>query len=265
VLLSLVVQIGMDHTEFLGNTLQEIAAEKFAVVRPKCPALFAGGDLNLEKQFRDYCLKMKAKAMLLSDFGKVEDVKIDYSGTKFNFAGKEYFTSLCGAYQADNAALAISASEILKRSFDISDTDVKNGLANVKWQGRMEIVQKNPLLLYDGAHNSHAMKRLAENIRLLFKGEKVNIVMAMMHDKDIALSLELLKGLNLNFYCTEVPDMPRCMPAEKFCDIVNSVGFQNITAIKSPLQAIATASKNGNATIVCGSLYLIGWIKAHKV
>lgn len=265
VVLSLIVQIGMDHTEFLGNTLQEIAAEKFAIVRPSTPALFAGGDANLEKQFRDYCLKMKAKAMLLSDFGKVEDVKIDYSGTKFNFAGKEYFTSLCGAYQADNAALAISASEILKRSFDISDTDVKSGLANVKWQGRMEIVQKNPLLLYDGAHNSHAMKRLAENIRMLFKGEKVNIVMAMMHDKDIALSLELLKGLNLNFYCTEVPDMERCLSAEKLCDIVRFVGFEKETAIKYPLDAIKTALQNGNPTIVCGSLYLIGWIKAHKV
>jgi len=264
VVLSLIVQIGMDHTEFLGNTLQEIAAEKFAIVRPNTPALFASGDPNLEKQFIDYCAKMKAEAMLLTDFGKVEDVKIDYSGTKFNFAGKEYSASLCGAYQADNAALAISSSEILKRSFEISDTNIKNGLANVKWQGRMEIVRKNPLLLYDGAHNSHAMKRLAENIRLLFKGDKVNIVMAMMHDKDIALSLELLKGLNLNFYCTEVPDMERCLSAEKLCDVVRFVGFEKETAIKYPLDAIKTALQNGNPTIVCGSLYLIGWIKANS-
>jgi len=264
VLLSLIVQIGKDHTEFLGNRLSEIAAEKFAIVRPNTPALFAGGNNALEKQFFDYCSKMKIKGNILSDFGSVEGVKTDFNGTKFNFAGQEYFTSLCGAYQADNASLAISACKILKQEFIMTEENIKKGLANVKWQGRMETVCQNPLLILDGAHNSHAMKRLEENIRLLFKGNDVNIVMAMMHDKDIQESLRILKGLNVRFYCTEVPDMPRCLPAKELCGIVSSLGFANVSDSVSPVRAIEIATKNGLPTIVCGSLYLIGWIKRNR-
>lgn len=263
ILLSLIVQIGMDHTGFLGNTLPEIAAEKFAIVRPNIPALFAGSNDDIERQFFDYCSKMKTKGNILSDFGRIENVRIDLNGTKFDFDGEEYFTALCGAYQADNAALVVAACKILHPEFEISQTAVKNGLANVKWQGRMELVRKTPPLLFDGAHNSHAMKRLAENIRLMFSGNKVNLIMAMMHDKDIKESLEVLKGLNVDLYCTEVPKMPRSLSAKALCAIVNSIGFSNTTAVRCPFEAIETASQNGDPTIVCGSLYLIGWIKAN--
>ena len=261
VILTLVTPIGIDHTDYLGDTLEKIAAEKFAVIRGNAPAIFAGGSEELEKQFLKKCEQAGTKGSLLS--------KTDYSltetsldGTTLSFKGKSCKTALAGAYQAENTALALCAAEELRKSFGgITEETVKTALSTMKWQGRMELVRKNPPLLLDGAHNPHAMKRLAENISLLFKGQKICSVTAMMRDKDVKNALELLKGLNIEFYCTEVPQMERSMKAEEMAETAASLGFDVRGSFASPYDAVKEASKQGCPVLCFGSLYMLAWLK----
>ncbi len=262
VLLTLITPIGMDHTDYLGETLEKIAAEKFAVIRKDVPAIFAGGDAATEIQFRRCCEKTGTNGMLLSETGKTRFVKTDINGTQFIYNGREYHTALAGAYQADNTALALAAVNILKEKYNkITDETISAALSKIHWQGRMEVIRKNPLLIFDGAHNSHAMKRLAENISLFFDRQKLNVVIAMMKDKDIEKSLSLLKGFNLEFFCTEVPEMQRSLKADEMEKIVLSLGFSSSGKYADPYKAVCKALESGSPVLCCGSLYMLAWLK----
>ncbi|MDO4953398.1 MAG: folylpolyglutamate synthase/dihydrofolate synthase family protein [Synergistaceae bacterium] len=261
VVLTLVTPIGIDHTDYLGDTLEKIAAEKFAVIRRNVPAIFAGGDETLEKQFLEKCAQEGTNGSLLSKTEySLTETSLD--GTILSFRGKSYKTALAGAYQADNTALALSAAEELRKSFGgITEETVRTALSTIKWQGRMEIVRKNPLLLLDGAHNPHAIKRLAENIKLIFKGQKICSVTAMMRDKDVKNALGLLKELNLELYCTEVPQMERSMKAEEMAETAENLGFDVRGNFDSPYDAVKEASKQGCPVLCFGSLYMLAWLK----
>ena len=262
ILVTLITPIGMDHTDYLGETLEKIAAEKFAVIRKNVPAIFAGGDTSLELQFKRCCENADANGMLLSETGGVKFIKTDINGTQFIYNGHEYQTALAGAYQADNTALALAAVNILKENYDkITDETVELALSKISWQGRMEVVRKNPMLILDGAHNSHAMKRLAENITLFFGRQTLNVVIAMMKDKDIEKSLSLLKGFNLDFFCTEVPEMQRSLKADEMAETATSLGFTVRGSFASPYGAVKEASKQGCPVLCFGSLYMLAWLK----
>lgn len=270
VLLSLITPIGVDHTDYLGETLAEIAAEKFAVVRKNTPAIFAGGEVPLEKQFKQTAYEKNANPFLLLELCSVTRRKTGLDGTDFSIfwnaeqKNLDLHTPLIGLFQPDNAALACCAAQLLQERFPELDEDaLKKGVAKTRWEGRIEKAADNPVLIFDGAHNPHAMKKLAETLREIYPPDVLNIVFAAMADKDVRLMLDLMKGLSPTLYCTQVPDLARSMKADSLAASAQAHGLQTAGSFENPVDAIRAARATGGPTICCGSLYMIGWVKEH--
>ena len=267
VALSVVVPIGMDHTDFLGDTLEKIAAEKFAVMRKGTPALFFG-DERLDGQFLDAAARCGAEPHIFRGEYRITGRAYSLDGTRFTLSdaagSREYFTPLVGSFQADNAAMAVAASRLLSKRFPrVCEETIKRGIAETQWQGRMEIVRRSPLVIVDGGHNPHAMKRLSETLAGIFHEGGLSIVLAMMKDKDISGALSLLAPLGAEIYCTEVPGLERSLSAEGMRETAERAGLSVAGTYGDPLDAIRAASGKGLPVVCCGSLFLVGYVKAH--
>ena len=249
VALSVVVPIGMDHTDFLGDTLEKIAAEKFAVMRKGTPALFFG-DERLDGQFLDAAARCGAEPHIFRSEYRITERAYSLDGTRFTLSdaagSREYFSPLVGSFQADNAAMAVAASRLLSKRFPrVCEETIKRGIAETQWQGRMEIVRRSPLVIVDGGHNPHAMKRLSETLAGIFPNRGLSIVLAMMKDKDISGALSLLAPLGAEIYCTEVPGLERSLSAEGMRETAERAGLSVAGTYGDPLDAIRAASGKG--------------------
>ena len=267
VALSVVVPIGMDHTDFLGDTLEKIAAEKCAVMRKGTPALFFG-DERLDGQFLDAAARCGAEPHIFRGEYRITGRAYSLDGTRFTLSdaagSREYFTPLVGSFQADNAAMAVAASRLLSKRFPrVCEETIKRGIAETQWQGRMEIVRRSPLVIVDGGHNPHAMKRLSETLAGIFPSGGLSIVLAMMKDKDISGALSLLRPLGAEIYCTEVPGLERSLSAEGMKETAERAGLSVAGTYGDPLDAIRAATGKGLPVVCCGSLFLVGYVKAH--
>ena len=273
VILTLITPIGIDHSEYLGNSLASVAKEKFAVMRPGIPAIFSGGDEDIETTFFDTALKKGTPAQVLRRLCSFGTVQVSFKGTDFYVQSEclcaDYHTPLIGTHQTENAALALAGACALRSSsctgFEkISFPTLYNGVVSVKWPGRFEILKKEkPLLIIDGAHNPHALKRLAENTNILYENGAFNLVLAMMKDKDISESLDFIKKMGAPLYCTQIPGMDRCLPAKDLLAMAEQKNIKCAGKWEYPMTAVKESLASGNDTLCCGSLFLSGFVKEH--
>lgn len=267
VVLTLITPIGMDHMEYLGGTIRSIAYEKFSVMRKNTPALFADKDAELGGYFMEMASKARACGHLMSDMCLISNVTTSLDGTVFSLQTQDgercYTTPLTGLYQAENAALAIMGAQMIKDGFGkISETAISEGIKKTSWRGRLEKIADNPVILVDGAHNSHAMKRLVETLVRINGNNSLSIVLAMMQDKDVKAALEILSPLDPLVYCTQVPLMERSMRAGDLCMLARECKLRTAGAWDDPVDALNAASQSASMVVCCGSLYLVGYIKA---
>lgn len=270
VLLTLITPIGIEHTNFLGGTLPQIATEKFAVMRHSAWAVFAGGEAAIEEQFRRTALKNGTNAFLRQELCVISNKNISLHGTNFSLTLKKtgedllLHTPLIGLFQPDNAALAVGGACLLFAKYPkIDHRAIRSGISKTNWQGRIEKVANGPVLILDGAHNPHAMAKLTETLSVLYAPDTLNVVLGVMRDKDIIEILQLLKPLVPRLFCTEVPETPRSQTAEALADTARQQGFQIAGVFQNPIDAIRTSRNERRDTVCCGSLYLVGWVKEH--
>ncbi|MEA4871372.1 MAG: Mur ligase family protein [Synergistaceae bacterium] len=273
VVLTLITPIGIDHSEYLGNSLASVAKEKFAVMRPEIPAIFSGGEEEIESIFFDTASKKGTPAQVLRRLCSYGTIHISFEGTDFFVESEclctDYHTPLIGTHQTENAALALAGACALKSSSktkfeNITFPALYNGVISVKWPGRFEIIKKeNPLLIVDGAHNPHALKRLAENTGIIYGSEAFNLVVAMMKDKDIPKSLDIIKKMGTTLYCTQVPGMNRSLSAKELLAMAEEKNIRCAGKWEDPILAVEKSLNTGMDTICCGSLFLSGFVKEH--
>ncbi|MCR5336403.1 MAG: bifunctional folylpolyglutamate synthase/dihydrofolate synthase [Synergistes sp.] len=266
--LSIITPIGLDHTEYLGDSIEKIADEKFAIMRKGRPVLFAG-DKILNERFYDAASRSGALPLIFSLDHKITGVSYSLAGSDFTLSGpsfgeNRYHTPLVGTFQPENVSLAAAAANILKKDFPkITQGTIHSGISSVIWPGRMEVIsQKFPFLL-DGGHNPHAMRRIAQTIRALLPGRRVNVVTAMMKDKETGRALSYLRDTGAVLYCTEVPDFPRSLKADEMAEIAKNEGFEVMGSFNDPIDAINAALGEGLPLLCCGSLFLVGYVKEH--
>lgn len=267
VLLTVAAPIGLDHTEFLGPTIQDIALEKFAVMRCGAHAVFAGGESATDALFLTTAEKKGSHGHIVNREYKCSDIKVSSSGTDFHLESKDicadFYTPLIGIHQAENALLAIAGALCLKESFpNISAESIHAGIMNTKWPGRLEVISGDPVLILDGAHNPHAMNRLVETLMQIVPTGKLNVVLAMMKDKDVSSVLHLLAKANPYVICTEIPGMERSMRACELEKLSRAVGLNVLESVQDPLEAVNKSISTGKTTVCCGSLYLVGYLKS---
>jgi dihydrofolate synthase/folylpolyglutamate synthase len=266
-----VASISMDHTEYLGDTLEKIAGEKFAVVRRGTPACYLGDVETLIPQFRRYCAAVEACPFVVSEEAKVDGISVTETGCTFDFSVpgltlSQVRTRLIGRYQVANAALALSVLSCLGGRFDrLTELAIRQGMWHAHWPGRLEVVSRDPLVVLDGGHNLDGIRKLAESVTELWGDKKLGVVYGVMKDKDYLECLDVLARLGAAFYGTCVPGMERSLSQEEVAEAARSKHWRNVTGFENPLDAISAASQENEVVVVCGSLYLIGWVRSKLV
>ncbi len=207
--------IALDHTAVLGGTVAEIAEVKAGIIKPGCDVVSYGNEPDAEKVIDRVC-REKGCRHFRPDFGKITVTERALTGVTFDYAAhKGLFLPLAGTYQPRNAALAVETAEVLRtRGLRITNENIRDGLRNVRWPGRFELIRREPLFILDGSHNPQGMEATAESLRAFFPDRKLWFLMGIMADKDVHSVAKLLGPLAAGFAAVEPPN-PRAMkPAE---------------------------------------------------
>lgn len=265
-ILSVITKIGLDHQEYLGSTILEIADEKAGIIKYKTPVIIQENREELKPIFTNKAQKEKSEICFALEEFKAENIiynndltmKFDISGRNKNYKNIEI--PLAGRHQINNAITAITTADSLKQHFIIKKEHIYNGIKNVRkncgLNGRLELFNENPLIILDVCHNPDGIASLVDTIKE-FYGEikKWNIVFAAMSDKDIFGMLEKLGDISETIYPVQLK-IKRAATLETLIELSQNLNFKisgngNINSI------ISLILENKEPFIIAGSFYLI--------
>ena len=233
-----ITSIGLEHTQYLGDTLEAIAGEKAGIIKANVPVVIGQMD---EKASAVIEARAKESGCALIKAGEVD---------------KSLKLGLFGEYQRKNAAVAVETIKCL--SITVDNQTIAKGLANAVWPGRMQIISETPFIIVDGAHNPAGVRALYESLVSEFPSEKFSFIMAVMADKNYAEMAEIIKPVAKRIYTVTV-DSDRALQAKELAEVLMEKGI-DATACPSYDAAINQAYSYDEKIIVFGSLYFIGEI-----
>lgn len=260
---SVLTSISMDHMQFLGKTLEEIAYAKVGIIKEGCPVVTAEQKPEAMQVIKTEAARRHAEVHV-SDMSKIEIKEMSLEKLLFFYPGMgNVVLHLTGTYQIENAALAATAlREVLK----ISDEHILSGLKKTVWHGRFEVIGRNPLFLIDGAHNEDAAVKLRASLENYFTNIPITYIIGMFADKEHEKVLKIMLPLASRVY-TVTPDNPRAMQAETLAEEAEQIGA-DAAACSSVRQAAALAEENarreGGIVIAFGSLSYLKEITQYK-
>ena len=262
--LAVLTAMGMDHAAILGPTLQDIAAAKAGIIKPGGTVVSRGGCPEADEVFRRTCRERGASLTEL-DLSRLTVRRLDLEGAVFDFAPWEGLTiPLAGTYQAENAALALTALESLReKGWRIPDEAIRRGLAAVRWPGRFEVLGRDPVFLLDGAHNAHGMRAAVESLKILFPKRRLTFFLGILADKDAGEMLDLLAPLAERVFVFQ-PDSPRAMDPAALCALLAERGVEArpCASVKTGLAEALAETGRGGVICALGSLYLCGEVRS---
>lgn len=254
-LVAVLTTIGLDHTEILGDTIEEITRTKAGIIKEACPVVYTGDNEAALTELRGIC-EEKGSRLFVPDLSDITVKNITIKGTTVDFYGYEdLFISLIGAHQAKNAAVVITVVELLReKGYEITDRALRSGLSDVSWPARLEVLRENPPLLFDGAHNPNGAKTCQEALRALFPDEKITFLMGVMADKDVEGILDELSPVAERFICV-TPNNLRSLDAESLCEKIRKTGV-TADSFDTVYDAVEELNKCKTPGVAVGSLYL---------
>ena len=270
--LTVITSISLDHTDILGETIEEIAAEKAGIIKPGVPVIFDGGNRQAAEVIREKAREMGAFCREISKnaFEILEVHRNDIAFSRRNAYDRDvtWHVPLCGVYQVMNTEMALQAAEYLLRGERIRKDRWIRAVADVKWEGRME--QAAPHLTLDGAHNPGAVEAFVQNVRRLWgepSGERRPVlVFAAAADKRYEEMVRCLcEKLDAKVYIATEFDDGRAVPAEELGRLFEKYTREKVLWRRTPKEALQAAfSLRGEGEVYCvGSLYLVGAVKKH--
>lgn len=263
-LCSVITKIGLDHTAVLGDTIEEIAAQKCGIIKseslvitsPQCDEAMH----VIEADCND-----KNVELIKSENVKIEILSESIYSTKFRYNGVEIELPLIGEHQLENAKTALSTIDVLRKTFKISDSDIVDGFKKAKNPARFELLSENPMVILDGAHNPDGINALKNALEKYNNKNSIICILGMLSDKDSKSSIQLLSGMFETVYTVTVSN-PRTLSAEKLAEKCKPY-FDEVHACESVQTAInkalENARKNDGLIVIAGSLYLAG--EARKI
>lgn len=286
-IVSVITPIGLDHTNRLGTTLAEIASDKAGIMRPDVPVVSAPQAQEAADVLADAATTRGAPLFAAGDDFEGCLASLSAEGTTFDVRWKDVWlrnlrVPLLGAHQAVNGSVAVAACLALREAVSgddpaaerpdvtvtlsdgaarISEQTIRNGLGNVVWPGRMEIVSTEPTIILDGAHNVEAATVLASTLRAVFPGRRPVFVMAVSGDKPIDSILQTLLPLGQAVVFT-APRSSRTPPVDP-SELARRAEelIETIQVEPKAERALVQAKELGDLICVCGSLYLVGEVR----
>ncbi|MFW6105188.1 MAG: bifunctional folylpolyglutamate synthase/dihydrofolate synthase [Chloroflexota bacterium] len=262
-LVCIITPISLDHTQILGNSLEEIAREKAGIIKSGCWVVISPQPEEAAAVIANICLEKEAKVVQLGKDVIWHKVSGDLDQQSLVIEGRtskyQVRIPLLGDFQLENTAAAVAALEILSsEGFAISAANITQGLARVKWPGRFQILQQNPTVLIDGAHNVSSMRGLVSNIKAYFSYKRIFLVFGTSCDKDIPGIVNELVSLSPQVIITRTAHSRAAAPST----IVTEFSKHGINAEtrKTVTEAISRALSLADRTdIICvtGSLFVV--------
>ena len=259
--MEMISSIGMDHMEFLGGTLQEIAENKAGIIKPHTWVVSAEQDPKAAEVIKRVCREKYCKLSVV-DPDAFQDVHYGYEKQTFTYKNwKDVEITLAGTYQVTNAALALEAVEALRKlGYSLTEEQVRKGMKAAFWRGRFSVIHKNPVVVIDGAHNPAAAKVLKDSLETYFQGKNLHFIMGVFADKDYQSVIEMTAPLAKHIITIETPGNPRALSAVKLKEAVEKVN-PSVEAAGSIREAVEKSMKNTQKDDVIaafGSLSFLG-------
>ena len=273
--LSIITNIGFDHEQILGNTLEKIANEKAGIIKNKVPVVIGRSDAETTQVFTKKAEKEQA-AICFSD--QAWSSEIMESTPNFLVAHLEKKNSevkmlikseLAGLYQCENIRTVLAALDILrKQGWKIEQEQIMKGIANAKdmtgLRGRWELLRNNPLLILDVAHNEDGIRNVVKQINST-EHKKLFIILGMSKEKDVKKAIALLpKDAQ---YCYTKADIPRALETSALEQIANEAGLkgQSFENVNAAIQSCLHEAGKDDLIIVCGSIFVVGEVDRNRV
>ena len=259
-----IMNIGLDHTAVLGDTVEQIAEEKAGIIKPGADCVLYQQSQSVTEIVRERCDEVGAR-LHVADFSELHSEFDSLFGQSFTYRGEVYALPLLGANQLRNAAVVLELVEVLRRrGWALDQSDVEHGLYAVSWPGRFELVNDEPCFIVDGGHNPQCAQTVAENLARYFPGRRITLLVGVLADKDYP---DLIAQLDpyAAAYIAATPLSPRALPAAELGAYLQRFG-KPVTVCPDPAQAAALAlAQAGEDDVICavGSLYMAGAIRTY--
>ncbi|OIJ18361.1 hypothetical protein BKP45_12355 [Anaerobacillus alkalidiazotrophicus] len=260
-LVSIITNIGHDHMDILGHTIEAVAQEKAGIIKQGVPVVS-----GCKQSDAIEVMKKKAKEASATLYQFEEDFTCDRSGDHFSFQYKDYViqnlkTGMLGSHQQENAALALMAICILeKNGFQVGEKSIRNGLVKAKIANRIEIVQEQPTIIFDGGHNPEGMEALATTLANSFPSKSVYILFCAMKDKNIKDMLKPISTFAKEIILTSFLYDRSMDPHQVYeeCSYPNSKVIENVSDAYDYLGKELHAD---DVLVVTGSLYFLNYFR----
>lgn len=257
---AVLTNIGLEHTEYLGDTIEEIAHTKSGIIKPGCRVV-SYDNVPEVKAIISEIAKENGAPLVFADPSEIKLISRDLDGQVFEWEGKTYRLPLHGEHQLKNAAVVMEiVRELREQDWDISDEAVRRGLAEVKWPARFQILSRDPLFILDGGHNPQCAEAMTESLDALLPGQKVDFLLGILADKDYTQMIDILGPYAASFHCI-APENERALGVEALADTIRARGFETYAYnnLDEAIRAVCdSAAANSRPAVCFGSLYLAG-------
>ncbi len=259
-----ITALGLDHTEILGPTLAHIAREKAGIFKPAAPAVVAEPPPEARP-----VLEARARELSCPLFVQGRDFALQAAGGSLRYRGPRWRldgvrVGLLGPHQLQNAAVALALLEQADPVLGIGAAAALRGVAEARWPGRLERFFRGPIeVVLDGAHNPHGAAALARAIRELWPSRPIRLVFGLLADKDATPMLEAIFPLSASAHLAP-PDSPRARMPEEILAAASALcpRTERHATVRAALEAALSEAAPGDLVLACGSLYLVGEVRA---
>jgi dihydrofolate synthase/folylpolyglutamate synthase len=269
-LLSVITNIGFDHMDILGNTLDKIAFEKAGIIKPSIPAVIGESTPETKPVFEKKAKETGSPLYFAEEKFEIisTDYELDYleieTADKESQEKNSFQLDLSGLYQQKNLLTVLTAVELLKNNFSLDKEKIRSALSKVKLltglHGRWEIIHQKPTVALDVAHNEDGIRQLIQQIDQS-KFDQLHIVFGMVKDKDIEKVLCQLPK-HAKYYFTKA-QIPRALPEDKLQQkaLHHQLAGQTFRDVNKALKSAISHSKENDLVIVCGSVFVVGEVE----
>jgi dihydrofolate synthase/folylpolyglutamate synthase len=261
---AVITNVDLDHQKYLGDTIEQIAHEKAAIIKSR-NRVVTGCEGSALAIVEEHARAADAKVWVLGSDVLVESRSRGWDGHTMSVTGpgfehKDLVLPLVGDFQPLNAALAVASAHLLD---DVSDGEVRQGLQSTRWPGRLQVIAERPRVILDGGHNPAAMMKAGAALRRLIGSERLVAVFAMLSERDPAQLLAALRTLTPDAVVFTEPASAagHAVSADQLASLYGAGGHAVVPAAAALERARELAGQKGNV-LVTGSLYLVGEILA---
>ena len=257
---TVIASIGMDHMQFLGDTLEKIASEKAGIIKEGCPVISYDNTKEVNEVIKNKAKQMHAKVTFVNSAG-IRVLQESLNGESFSYRssdGRWYEKieiPLLGRHQINNAALALETLNVIKNYYCISDFQTEDGMRKTIWRGRIEILEREPMVICDGAHNPDGAKSLLSFLQNNFTNQRLIYIMGVLSDKDYEQMVQILAPAADKIY-TVAPDNPRALSSRKLCNCISKYNQneEERQRLAECLSEVRQKAEKDDVIIICGTL-----------